>query len=766
MRARLRDLLLGARLVFAGGRDGLLRTTFIAVGIGLGVAVMLGAAAIGPMIEARADRTDGRSYELFRYPALEQGPNTLLISSYDTIYHDIVVQGWRLQPEGAAAPVPPGLDALPKPGEMVVSPKLRALLAEEELLRERLDHPIVGTIADKGLSGPGEYSFYLGADGLDHHGFAGTRIDHFGEQSSNDIDPALILLMLVAFTVLLLPIGIFTATTIRFGGEQRDRRLAALRLIGADQAMARRIAAGEAFVAALCGLVIGALFFLAGRQLVEGITLQRISVFAADIVPVPALAALIAILVPATAVAVALFALRRVSIEPLGVARNSGTPTRRRLWWRLLLPALGVGGLLTANFDPESSQIRDEQLVASVLLLLIGVAALLPWLVDAVVARLGAGPVAWQLAVRRLQLHSDTAARTVSGVTVAVAGGLALQTLFAGLAGTYQAETGSDLRRAGMSVQVWHSADARMIDTLVTRLREAPGVTAATAVLRADLAYQPRSGEETYATLLIGDCAALGQYAQLPRCADGDAFAARTETDDPSQRLPAARTPVRITHSEDGTDWRVPAVLTDVPAVAAPDGTRAPALLLTPRAAGLDGLGGLHAQAFAKLDPADPDAIERVRNIALDVHPAFVADELTAYRTDRTFDQIRRGILIGVVALLTLLGAGLLVTMLEQLRERRRLLAALVAFGTRRRTLGASLLWQTAIPMLLGLGLAVLTGGLLGAVLLRLVQQPVRLDWGAVATMTGLSAGVVLLVTALSLPLLWRLLRPGGLRTE
>jgi len=104
--------------------------------------------------------------------------------------------------------------------------------------------------------------------------------------------------------------------------------------------------------------------------------------------------------------------------------------------------------------------------------------------------------------------------------------------------------------------------------------------------------------------------------------------------------------------------------------------------------------------------------------------------------------------------------------MLEQLRERRRLLAALVAFGTRRRTLGASLLWQTAIPMLLGLGLAVLTGGLLGAVLLRLVQQPVRLDWGAVATMTGLSAGVVLLVTALSLPLLWRLLRPGGLRTE
>ena len=68
--------------------------------------------------------------------------------------------------------------------------------------------------------------------------------------------------------------------------------------------------------------------------------------------------------------------------------------------------------------------------------------------------------------------------------------------------------------------------------------------------------------------------------------------------------------------------------------------------------------------------------------------------------------------------------------------------------------------------MLLGLALAVLTGGVLGAVLLRLAQLPVRLDWGAVAMMSGLSAGVVLLVTALSLPLLWRLLRPGGLRAE
>ncbi len=43
-------------------------------------------------------------------------------------------------------------------------------------------------------------------------------------------------------------------------------------------------------------------------------------------------------------------------------------------------------------------------LALGIIALLVGVAALLPWLVERVVARLGAGAVAWQLAVRRLQL--------------------------------------------------------------------------------------------------------------------------------------------------------------------------------------------------------------------------------------------------------------------------------------------------------------------------------------------------------------------------
>lgn len=94
-----------------------------------------------------------------------------------------------------------------------------------------------------------------------------------------------------------------------------------------------------------------------------------------------------------------------------------------------------------------------------------------------------------------------------------------------------------------------------------------------------------------------------------------------------------------------------------------------------------------------------------------------------------------------------------------------RLLAVLVAFGTRRADLGWSVLWQTAVPVALGLGLAVVGGCGLGLTLLHLVGKSAP-DWSVIWPMTGAGAALVLVVTLLSLPPLWRLMRPDGLRTE
>src|SRR5207245_8147135 len=130
------------------------------------------------------------------------------------------------------------------------------------------------------------------------------------------------------------------------------------------------------------------------------------------------------------------------------------------------------------------------------------------------------------------------------------------------------------------------------------------------------------------------------------------------------------------------------------------------------------------------------------------------------------FSQLQRGLFIGLVAVLALIGASLLVSMVEQLQERRRLLAVLVAVGTRRATLGWSILWQTAGPVGLGLLLAAVVGSGVGVALLKMAGEPVRLNWPGIAGISGVAASVVLVVTALSLPVLYRLMRPEGLRTE
>ncbi|HVT68950.1 MAG TPA: hypothetical protein VHF26_14460, partial [Trebonia sp.] len=56
-----RDLAMGARFAAGGGREGWIRTALTAVGVGLGVAVLLLAAAVPAMMSARDHREAARN---------------------------------------------------------------------------------------------------------------------------------------------------------------------------------------------------------------------------------------------------------------------------------------------------------------------------------------------------------------------------------------------------------------------------------------------------------------------------------------------------------------------------------------------------------------------------------------------------------------------------------------------------------------------------------------------------------------------------------
>ena len=93
-------------------------------------------------------------------------------------------------------------------------------------------------------------------------------------------------------------------------------------------------------------------------------------------------------------------------------------------------------------------------------------------------------------------------------------------------------------------------------------------------------------------------------------------------------------------------------------------------------------------------------------------------------------------------------------------------LAVLAASGVPRGALSRSLLWQNAVPLLLALVVALGVGSGLSVLLLRIISQPVLLDWPGIAVLSGASALMVVVVTVLSLPSLRRATGALGLRSE
>lgn len=775
----LRDLGLGIRFAAAGGREGWARTTLTAVGVGLGVALLLVASSVPHLLTERSHRDLARLESAASYEGKAAKSDTSVLRvSAETEYRGKVVGGFLMRPEGAHPVTPPGIGALPGPGEMAASPALKELLASPEgsLLRERLPYRITAAIGDAGLLSPGELYFYAGSDTLTAAN-GGHRVDGYGDRLKDEpLAPALVVLVIMICVVLLAPVAIFIATAVRFGGDRRDRRLAALRLIGTDIRSTRRIAAGEALFGSLLGLLTGVAFFLVGRRFSGYVEVWNYSVFPSDLTPAPWMAALVAVAVPLCAVLVTLVAMRAVIVEPLGVVRQSGGRSRR-LWWRLLVPALGLAVLGVTGRVGEGGFVDPYPIAAGAVLVLFGLALLLPWLVEACVRPLRRGPLSWQLAVRRLQLNSGAASRAVSGIAVAVAGAVALQMMFAAMGDEFSHVTGQDPSRAQ-----FHTFSERVSgDAAVRTIEEFRSTKGVEAVIGTVEAYVTKPGtykedEVTPTTSLsIGDCATLKELAEIRSCADGDVFVVHPRGDkemsdwmDETARkgkeielnpdigmVPGAK-PMR---------WTLPADAPTVTAAPDPLGEEHWGIMATVGAIDPRTLPNAQTIAQIKVDEGVEDVGEYVRNTAARIDPGMRVAALTSVTRDRQYESVQTGLRFGALATLLLIAASMLVSQLEQLRERKRLLSVLVAFGTRRVTLGWSVLWQTAVPVAISILVAVAGGVGLGAVMTWMLAKTVT-RWWVFLPMAGAGATLVLAVTLLSLPLLWRVMRPDGLRTE
>ncbi|NUV38438.1 ABC transporter permease, partial [Streptomyces sp. KAI-27] len=152
----MNSLALGLRLVVRGPRATQLRFLLMTLGCALGVACLAAALSIPAILAAHDGRAAGRD--------VQGGPSSgaLFLERKDPFGSRPLTRIFISPPKTGSVPLPPGVERVPQPGEVVVSPALRDLLAERPGLKGALPGRVVDTIGPAGLTGPQELYAYVG----------------------------------------------------------------------------------------------------------------------------------------------------------------------------------------------------------------------------------------------------------------------------------------------------------------------------------------------------------------------------------------------------------------------------------------------------------------------------------------------------------------------------------------------------------------------------------------------------------------------------
>jgi hypothetical protein len=419
---------LGLRLAVAGGRESLLRLAVTAFGVAVGVVLLLLCLTGQSAEQGRAERSGWQSADPDT-PATAPDPALFLTV---TDYHEgtAMIRGY-VAALGPRPPVPPGLERLPGPGEVAVSPAMRRLLVStpDDELDDRYPGRVTATIGDEGLAHPDQLVALIGRT-PDQLGEVTSRslyrVRGFGALPSGyAFYQGIRVLLLLGAVLLLAPVTIFIVMTTRVAAAHREQRLAAIRLVGATRLQAAVVAAVETGLGAVAGTALGWAGYEAGRRIVAAtVTFQGARFFLDDVVVAPWLLALVLAGVPLLAMLTTIVALSRVQAGPLATSRHGRRPPPSA---RRALPlAAGIGGLLAAAplrrvVDSETRETLDNLAPLFLILTIVGFVVVGPWL--CMLAGRGIARVSRRvpglIAARRIASDPSATFRVVSVVVLA-----------------------------------------------------------------------------------------------------------------------------------------------------------------------------------------------------------------------------------------------------------------------------------------------------------------------------------------------------------
>ena len=215
------------------------------------------------------------------------------------------------------------------------------------------------------------------------------RTDANGLKSDAKIDPVAVIVFGVGGTILLFPIVIFVSVATQLGAAQREKRYAALRLIGATKQQVGRILMLESLLASVVGVLIGLGAFWLLQAPLQDFKMDGMRFNPSDLALTGTQYALIIGLTLGLTMFVNWRRMRRAQISPLGVSRSVEKVKKLRAW-RALVPALGIAFFAWLSSKPgrdwlaanKESALPSVLLMAALLLVMFGLILAGGWLTN------------------------------------------------------------------------------------------------------------------------------------------------------------------------------------------------------------------------------------------------------------------------------------------------------------------------------------------------------------------------------------------------
>ncbi|MCD0443546.1 hypothetical protein LO763_07880 [Glycomyces sp. A-F 0318] len=224
-------------------------------------------AAIGLAQSARLDRA-GAGVPVLADTEAPRSDTLLMSPAFDDLRDGRQFQVFYLEPLGPGAPLPPGLDRWPEPGQVYLSPRLAEKGADEGIA-ERYGE-FAGLIDPDSLADPGEQLAYVRSDtALDAERASAMHVTGFATGGDPahargvhwlavEHDFSVGGLVAIALAMLLLPAVLLTVVAVRTGAELRDRREHLVTVLGGGRRSRFLISLGESALPAATGAALAA----------------------------------------------------------------------------------------------------------------------------------------------------------------------------------------------------------------------------------------------------------------------------------------------------------------------------------------------------------------------------------------------------------------------------------------------------------------------------------------------------------------------------